>query len=214
MKTVLQEVYKQYTSDLINGTRSSSKVEPIHKYVGSFLANPRYEAKIDGLVYSKNVDIIDDITNIIYEIKLIMSNFSQNSNNYLESLMGATSNLQNNGYKVCQIIFIPTYMPYYKNNKTIKKIEYVSVHHIQKYMNLITTNDKSNPHKLIFVLYSTGNEEFLRNNIDNTVTNKDLFESYNIEIIKEFNYNDNNINEFLRNNSNLEKILKELNATI
>lgn len=77
---------------------------------------------LQGLFNKKNVDIYELSTNTSYEIKLILGNYKQNINNYIENMIGATTNLKAFNINVCQIIFIPQYLPYFNNEGILKKL--------------------------------------------------------------------------------------------
>ncbi|MEG7979006.1 MAG: hypothetical protein NY202_03795 [Mollicutes bacterium UO1] len=65
-------------------------------------------------------------------VKFIMSNYSQNSNNYFESMLGETANIRTNNILYFQIVICFARPPYFEeknnNEKVIKKIEKVSIH--------------------------------------------------------------------------------------
>ncbi|WP_159469122.1 hypothetical protein [Dyadobacter sp. 3J3] len=141
--------YKEY------GARSTQKLYPIHKYITDilkkiwddkyeyfFLGEGSKEAKIDGKYYPKDVDIAvfkDGKTIFCLGIKFITSNYKQNANNYFESMMGETANIQANKIPYAHIIVMRYETPYYKKNDSSisSKIEIISRKDIQKYLNLI-----------------------------------------------------------------------------
>ena len=171
-----------------NGKRSNTRVISLHQYIGSFLKNPEYEKTLQGLFNKKNVDIYELSTNTSYEIKLILGNYKQNINNYIENMIGATTNLKAFNINVCQIIFIPQYLPYFNNEGILKKIEYISP------KNIMASNLENKPSELIYQLFDTGNLSFLQDNINKKIILNDLKMSYNISLIESI---DNTINDFL-----------------
>lgn len=177
-----------------NGKRSNTRVISLHQYIGSFLKNPEYEKTLQGLFNKKNVDIYELSTNTSYEIKLILGNYKQNINNYIENMIGATTNLKAFNINVCQIIFIPQYLPYFNNEGILKKIEYISPKNIIPYKNIMASNLENKPSELIYQLFDTGNLSFLQDNINKKIILNDLKMSYNISLIKSI---DNTINDFL-----------------
>ena len=100
------------------------------------IINGRYLDKKVDIVISKNNKILCGIG-----LKFVMQNYSQNSNNYFENMLGETANIRSNQIKYFQIFIIPETIPYYKNDNTIKKWEKISIHNIYKYIML--ANDKS-----------------------------------------------------------------------
>lgn len=177
-----------------NGKRSNTRVISLHQYIGSFLKNPEYEKTLQGLFNKKNVDIYELSTNTSYEIKLILGNYKQNINNYIENMIGATTNLKAFNINVCQIIFIPQYLPYFNNEGILKKIEYISPKNIIPYKNIMASNLENKPSELIYQLFDTGNLSFLQDNINKKIILNDLKMSYNISLIESI---DNTINDFL-----------------
>lgn len=55
-------------------------------------------------------------------IKFVMQNYSQNSNNYFENMLGETANIRCNSIPYFQVFIILDKLPYYnKQKKTQKK---------------------------------------------------------------------------------------------
>lgn len=155
---VLLQCLKNYASW---GARSNKRILPLHACIAKSLCEPIFEQKLDGVFYSKNVDIYEPTHNHAYEIKLILSNYAQNANNYFESMLGATSNLQGRGIPVSQLVFLPTYLPYFDRQHRILRIERIDAQ-IAKYENLMRqTTGTQRPTELVFQLFDTGNLDFL-----------------------------------------------------
>lgn len=96
-----------------------------------------YDKKVD-ITISKNGKILAGIG-----VKFVMSNYSQNSNNYFENMLGETANIRSNSVAYFQIFILFDELPYFaiKNNvKIIKKIKKITQHNIQKYINLSNDN--------------------------------------------------------------------------
>ena len=75
------------------------------------------EAKILGRYMNKNVDITikkDGKAVAGIAIKFVMSNYSQNSNNYFENMLGETANIRANKIPYFQIFCYTRGSPYYK----------------------------------------------------------------------------------------------------
>lgn len=151
---MLKKSIKQY---YINGARSSSKLEILHSFINcvinhkikeldptiheyiSIYSYPIKELKVHGIIYDKNVDITvkykSRIIGIV-SVKFIMSNYSQNNINYIESMLGECINLKakNNKRVFWHPIFIFNTIPYYDKNNNIKKNEKMK---LNKYNNLL-----------------------------------------------------------------------------
>ncbi len=137
------------------GARSKKKLIPIHTYITDVLkkiwgekyayfsmAGGSKEAKLEGKYYPKNIDVTvmkDKKAIFCLGIKFITSNYKQNINNYFESMMGETANIQVKKIPYVHLIIMRYETPYYKKNntKTPSKIEIISEKDIQKYLNLI-----------------------------------------------------------------------------
>lgn len=97
------------------------------------------EGRMEGRYLEKVVDIlisrdIKDIAGI--GVKFVMNNYSQNSNNYFENMLGETANIRANKGKYFQILILPEEVPYYDNGGKIKKWEKITDHNINKYIAL------------------------------------------------------------------------------
>ena len=96
-------------------------------------------------------------------VKFIMQNYSQNSNNYFENMLGETANIRSSNYPYFQIIVILDRLPYYKKNKSISKWEMFTEHNALKYLKL--SHDDINtffhtPNKtLIYIIHIPDNSE-------------------------------------------------------
>lgn len=62
---------------------------------------------------------------MIFPVKFIMTNYSQNKNNYFENLTGELCHLKwaNPHIKICPINIVPSILPYKDNKGVIKKFE-------------------------------------------------------------------------------------------
>lgn len=69
-------------------------------------------------------------------VKFVMQNYSQNSNNYFENMLGETANIRCAKIPYFQIFIIPEKLPYYDRNFNFKKWEEFSVHNSAKYLAL------------------------------------------------------------------------------
>lgn len=101
------------------------------------------EGKLDGRYMEKTVDILitkngGDLAGI--GVKFVMNNYSQNSNNYFENMLGETANIRTNNKDYFQILILPDEMPYYNNRGIITKWEKLTTHNIDKYITLSRDN--------------------------------------------------------------------------
>lgn len=143
-----------------HGPRSPEKLKPIHEFIAVSLKNiwgnhiyeyfynscENKELKVSWKYYNKDIDIT--VTKhgepiFCVWVKFITSNYKQNANNYFESMMGETANIQaNNNLPYAQIIIFRDETPYYKKSQSynetreIWKIEKISEKDLQKYLNL------------------------------------------------------------------------------
>jgi hypothetical protein len=117
------------------------------------------EGKMVGRYLDKTVDILiskdeKDVAGI--GVKFVMNNYSQNSNNYFENMLGETANIRANKKKYFQIFILPEEMPYFDNAGKIKKWEKITDHNIKKYIALSNDNTDTYLHTpvktLLFVV--------------------------------------------------------------
>lgn len=152
--TVLKEAYQVY---LRTGARSNQKLTVLHGAIAEDLSDrlgeefrvkalgfeEGKESQITGRYMEKRVDIsvmknAEALGGIA--IKYIMSNYSQNSNNYFEGMLGETANLRTAGKAYFQIVIMPKRLPYFKKDGMISKIETLKLHHLEKYLKLSEDN--------------------------------------------------------------------------
>ncbi|GMO11873.1 MAG: hypothetical protein Ta2D_13860 [Rickettsiales bacterium] len=210
---IISESYKVFFAPTKkDNSRSSDKLKSIHSFIAntikekldknykiySISENKEDKEKIvAGFYYNKKVDITinykkKDIVGI--GVKSIMGNYSQNSNNYFENLLGETANLQRNKFKYCNFLIIPKYVPHYKkgatkNTKKLSKIEELNDMELKKYLKLYDDNLNNIFHKpnLTFILViDTGIKDVLQNNLGKELNikefNKVLLKNYKITI--------------------------------
>ena len=125
--TVLKKSFIAY---LQTGARSNKKLEILHGAISRDLCerinDEKYsisslgygigkERKIIGRYVDKKVDITVCENNIPIAgiaVKYVMSNYSQNSNNYFENMLGETANIRSARIPYFQIFIIPDRIPY------------------------------------------------------------------------------------------------------
>jgi len=142
---------------LETGSRSNEKLKILHSSISNDLINllgPDYvvkslnigdgkEGTIQGRYINKNVDIVIlHKRNVVAGIgvKFVMQNYSQNSNNYFENMLGETANIRSKNIPYFQVFVIPEKMPYYKSNGQWDKWEEFSLHNSKKYLILSQDN--------------------------------------------------------------------------
>lgn len=219
----LRVVKDSFATYLTVGTsRSTAKLKTLHGHIASDLrellgsdfsiqsqgyGNDK-EGSIDGRYYPKNVDIT--ITKggkpvAGYAVKFVMRNYSQNSNNYFENMLGETANIRANSIPYFQVFIIFEKVPYYENGGKFKKYDVISAHNLDKYLEL-SKDDPSvffhTPDKTLVVLIKLKEKAlnyYFENSTDyakyyRSVLNDDDLMSYSTKISDPFNdsviYND------------------------
>ncbi len=155
--TSFREFIKSGTS------RSTKKLKPLHGKIASDLAQrlgedyevysqgygKGKEARISGRYFGKMVDIAIKRGGKMMcgvAVKFIMQNYSQNSNNYFENMLGETANIRSGKCPYFQIFIILDKLPYYKRDKTIMRWESFSDHNVDKYRTLSQDDTSSFMH--------------------------------------------------------------------
>lgn len=171
-------IAQSFQTFLRTGSRSNQKLKPLHSAIASDLAQmlgkdyqivsqgyeEGREARIDGRYVSKAVDITIQHNNKAVAgvaVKFIMQNYSQNSVNYFENMLGETANIRSTGIPYFQVIIMCDNMPHYDNKRNIKHWEQFTAGNAKKYERLsqdnpvlyIHTPDKT----LIFLAHITEN---------------------------------------------------------
>lgn len=175
--TVISQSFGEFIE---SGTsRSTAKLKPLHGAIAEDLAqrlgksydvwSQGYgydrEAEIKGRYMEKKVDITIKHNNASIAgiaVKFVMQNYSQNSNNYFENMLGETANIRCNRFPYFQIFIILDRLPYYDKKKNIKKWETFTEHNISKYVALAKDNVDMfyhTPNKtLIYVVHIPDND--------------------------------------------------------
>ena len=136
----LQVVRKSFETYLnVNTSRSTAKLKDLHGYIAkdlSELFGNKYtiksqgygddkEGSINGRYYPKNVDIVVNYKEkpiAGYAVKFVMRNYSQNSNNYFENMLGETANIRSNKIPYFQIFIIFDKVTYYKKGGVFSQL--------------------------------------------------------------------------------------------
>lgn len=160
---------------LKTGARSNKKLEVLHGAISRDLQerlnDSKYsvyslgyglgkEHKIVGRYVDKTVDITVAENNTPVAgiaVKYVMSNYSQNSNNYFENMLGETANIRSAKIPYFQIFVIPDKIPYFDKDGTITKWEAITEHNLKKYIKLSNDNIENflhTPNKtLVFIVH-------------------------------------------------------------
>ncbi len=177
----LEVISNSFNAFIRSGTsRSPQKLKPLHGAIARDLSEKlgkEYEIKSqgfgndrEGTISGRYIDKKADITvkkgdRIVggIAVKFVMQNYSQNSNNYFENMLGETANIRCNGYPYFQIFIVLDKLPYYKKDKTLSKWEKFSDHNVCKYVTLSnddTTKYYHTPNKtLVYVIHIPDNEQ-------------------------------------------------------
>lgn len=155
---LLPTLKRSFRKYLETSARSNEKLKILHAQIArdllELLGNDYkvyalgFEAGKEHIITGRYVEKVVDITianaaNKIVggiAVKFVMSNYSQNSNNYFENMLGETANIRSNNIPYFQILVIPDEIPYYKKDGTISKSEHLSAHNVAKYLKLSQDN--------------------------------------------------------------------------
>ena len=184
-------ISQSFKKFLATHSRSNQKLIILHGHIASDLSNKlgndytvkslgfddSKEARIQGRYINKNVDITiikNGIPLAGVGIKFVMQNYSQNSNNYFENMLGETANIRSNNIPYFQVLVIPDVIPYYKKSGKLEKWETFTAHNIHKYRvlseDLVETSIHTPTKTLIYVVKFP--------NIDINILSKDDYVSY------------------------------------
>jgi hypothetical protein len=174
---VIKESFATYLN--VGTSRSTAKLKKLHGSIAKDLQEQLgddysvksqgiqddKEGTIEGRYYSKNVDILIKYKNkdvAGYAIKFVMRNYSQNSNNYFECMLGETANIRANSIPYFQIFIIFDKVPYYLKGGTFKNYDTITEHHIKKYLKLSKDNPDvffHTPNKTLIILLTLKEEK-------------------------------------------------------
>ena len=157
---------------LQTSARSNEKLKILHAKIANDLAQKLgqefsihaygvgdgKEETLKGRYYEKAVDIVifkNSVECAGVAVKFVMSNYSQNANNYFEGMLGETANLRTNNIPYFQILIVPETMPYFEKDGSIGKTEELKTHHLHKYLALSKDNSQlffHTPNKTLLVV--------------------------------------------------------------
>ena len=152
---------KSYGCYLIHGARSTKKLyvphywirEKIKEYLDETYECYSYgfndddfnkELTVQGIAYNKRSDVTivkNNKVKGVISFKFISSNYSQNSNNYFENLLGECFNIQANEIPFCHVLVIRDEIPYFDKNQDCIRTDYLKNHHLNKYMKILELCD-------------------------------------------------------------------------
>lgn len=170
----LEVITCSFKTFLMTGSRSNEKLKILHKAIATDIIHRlggEYSVKSLGIndgreeiIKGKYIDKKVDIT-IMKKgrpvagigVKFVMQNYSQNSNNYFENMLGETANIRCSNTPYFQIFIIPDKLPYYKNNGELQKWETFTEHNSSKYMVLSRDDVQTSIHTptktLLYVIH-------------------------------------------------------------
>lgn len=169
--TVVGNSFKKF---LETGSRSNEKLKILHGAIAMDLkerlgeeysvkslgVGEGKELRLDGRYIDKAVDVTilhRDSPVAGIGVKFVMQNYSQNSNNYFENMLGETANIRCANIPYFQIFIIPDKLPYYNNNGMIQKWEEFTLHNSEKYKTLSKDDIQTSVHTptktLLFVVH-------------------------------------------------------------
>lgn len=181
----LKILTKSFLKCLETNPRSNEKLKILHWAIAQDLSNRLWkeytikslgfeegkESDIEWHYMPKKVDISifkGDKALWWIAVKFVMSNYSQNSNNYFENMLWETANLRCNNKIYYQILILPSHLPYFKEKGEIGKIETITPHNIGKYIQLSKDNSAlflHAPEKTLLILIDIPlfNQETIKN---------------------------------------------------
>lgn len=187
----LNSIKNLYLEYLRTHRRSPEKLKPFHGKIAEDLQTrlgnnfivralgfkDGKESNLAGRYMDKKVDISvfkkvgqNEIALGGVAVKSIMTNYSQNSNNYFESMLGETANLRSAGKLYFHIIVLPEKLPYFgdkvidgvKVKDIVTKIENITTHNLDKYIKISYDNISEYfhlPNKSLLYLVNTTSDD-------------------------------------------------------
>ena len=160
----LTNCHKAY---LEKGGNSNAKVKNAHMWIkkklGDVLGNDytifsldnekskSKEIPIEGSLYTKKVDVAilkEQSPKGVVSFKYVASNYSQNTNNYFENLIGECYNIQSMGIPFCHVLVMRNNMPYFEDSSNVKNNETITSVKINKYLELLNQDNSACPKKI------------------------------------------------------------------
>ena len=149
----LRAMQGSYEKVLEHGVRSNEKTKVLHGWVQEELGRElgrdytftgqsptsRSEAKVAGMYYGKRVDVLVSRGNQqlgVVSVKFVISNYWQNSVNYLEQQIGETANLRRRNVVYGNLFCVTNPIPYLNQAGEIMRLENLREHDVQRYIDL------------------------------------------------------------------------------
>ena len=195
---IIKESFEKYLS--VGTSRSTTKLKTLHGHIANDLKEilgkdftiksqgygDDKEGCIKGRYYPKMVDITINYKEkpvAGFAVKFVMRNYSQNSNNYFENMLGETANLRSNSIPYFQIFIIFDKVPYYKKGGEFFRYDVISNHNLDKYLKLSADNPDAyyhTPNKTLVILLSLKEKE-----IGYTFKDEKDYNSYYLSVIND-----------------------------
>ena len=158
----LTAIENSFVAFIKSGTsRSTKKLVPLHGAIahdlferlggnagGYSIMSQGFASGREGTIAGRYMDKKVDITISHGDrpvggiaVKFVMQNYSQNSNNYFENMLGETANIRAARCPYFQVFIIPDKLPHYDRDKAITHWERFTDNNIHKYKVL----DEDNP---------------------------------------------------------------------
>lgn len=149
----LAAMQESYRMVLRHGVRSNEKTKVLHGWVQDELRRElgdgytftgqspvsAQEAGVVGMYYDKNVDVLvarDGEELGVISVKFVISNYWQNSVNYLEQQIGETANLRRRNIVYGNLFCVTNLIPYKNRAGQIVRREAIRDNDIQRYARL------------------------------------------------------------------------------
>lgn len=173
----LEVIKSAFETFLITGSNSTGKLKVLHGAIAQDLHvklgndyivhslgyEDDKEMNVPGYYMNKKVDIAIEKKGEFLGavgVKFAMQNYTQNSNNYFENMLGETANIKMIGKPYYQIFILSSKAPYYKDTGEFVKFENISQHYIEKYIKLSEENNGELahvPNKILFYFVDFSN---------------------------------------------------------
>ena len=146
----MQESYRMVAR---HGVRSNAKTKILHGWVQDELMrelgegydftgqspDSAREAGVAGMYYDKKVDVLvsrADEALAVVSVKFVISNYWQNSINYLEQQIGETANLRRRNIVYGNLFCVTNPIPYKDRGGQVVRLEALREHDVQRYARL------------------------------------------------------------------------------
>ena len=148
---LIQSIQESYDFIIENNNSSSPKrLNPFQSFVGNIIRSNTREGvvvsfpnlqSVEGAYYRKKVPIVvslDGNVKLCIGSKSILNGYGANIINHFQNLLGEAANVQANGIKYANILFIPTRIP--KNNGSGDVVDYerITEADLQKFVKLFS----------------------------------------------------------------------------